>query len=88
MVWCGQLERLTKGDLALSQIVQVLLLHGVGKMKTKGSKLFNQWKGKEWVAHFHTGTMVGTTGLNKGFEKSGLKVNKKGAAHAEHGYHS
>ena len=31
----------TKGDLALSQIMQVLLLHGVGKMKTKGIKLLN-----------------------------------------------
>ena len=37
----------------------------------------------------HRGTTAGTTGLNKSFEKSGLKVNKKGGAtHAKHGYHN
>ena len=55
----------------LSQIVQVLLLHRVGKMKTKGTKLLKHRKSKDCVVHLHKDSTAGTTGLNKGFEKAG-----------------
>ena len=43
-------EKIDERRSRLGQIVQVLLLHGIGKMKTKGSKLLDHWKGKEWRA--------------------------------------
>ena len=52
--------------------MQLLLLHGVGKMKTKGSKLPTIEKAKN-DAHPHKDTTAGTTGLNKGLRKEGLK---------------
>ena len=55
---------------------EVLLLHGVGKMKTQGSNFLTIEKAKI-DAHLHKGTMAGTTALNKGLRKR-LKVNKKG----------
>ena len=59
-----------KGELTLNQIVQVLLMHEVGELKIKGSKLLNQWKGKGRLTHLHTGNTAETTVLNTGFEKS------------------
>ena len=89
LVWSGQLKRSMKGDLALNQFVQLLLLKGVANVKTEGSKLFNKWKGKQWVAHLDKGTTAWTTRLNIGFQKSGFKVNKKGGAtHAKYRCHS
>ena len=64
-------EKIDERRSRLSQIVQVpLLLHGVLKIKTKGSKLLTIEKAKNDV-HLHKGTMAGTTGLHKGLKKAG-----------------
>ena len=77
-VWI--IGKIDKKQSRLSQISQVQPLHGVGKMKTKGSKLLTTEKAKN-DAHLHEGTTAGAARLNKGLRKGG-------GSRAQHGYHS